>query len=63
MFLIPRFYIFKNKLIGFISEIIASATILIYIFSTIYAGIIAYIHSIIFITPIYYTILIIPITT
>ena len=51
MFLIPRFYTFKDKLIGIISKIITSTTIFIYIFSTIYIGIVAYIYFIIFITP------------
>jgi hypothetical protein len=62
-FPIPRFYTFKDKLIGIISKIITSATILIYIFSTIYASIIICVCSIIFVTTLSYTILIIPITT
>ena len=63
MFPIPRFYAFKNKLIGIISKIVAGTTIFVHIFSTIYAGIVAYIHSIIFISPLFYTILIIRIAT
>jgi len=63
MFPIPQFYTFKDQPIGIIFKVFASATTLVYIFSTIYTGIIACVHSIIFITPLTYTILIIPITT